>query len=49
MFFYPDKDAQNFAVTQFVSADLGGTGLAQMVKEAADQAIKVQTLLLGQL
>lgn len=41
MFFYPDSDQQNYAVTQFVNSDLGGTGLANMVKEAAAQAIKV--------
>lgn len=40
MFFYPDSDQQNYAVTQFVNSDLGGTGLANMVKEAAAQAIK---------
>ena len=41
LFFYPEKDAQNIAVTQFVNADLGGTGLANTVKEVAAQSIKV--------
>lgn len=43
MFFYPEKDASNMSVKQFVNADLGGTGLAHMVKNAAEESIKVCT------
>ena len=45
MFFYPEKDAEKFAVTQFVSADLGQSGLASMVKDSAENAIKVRCTL----
>lgn len=48
MFFYPERDVHNFAVTQFVSADLGQTGLANTVKEVAEQSIKVGAALFWQ-
>ena len=45
LFYYPDKDQENYAVTQYVNADVGAKGLAEIVKEISAKAIKVSILL----
>ena len=41
LFFYPDQDQENYAVTQYVNADAGAKGLAETVKEISAKSIKV--------
>ena len=48
-FYYPKDEASNFTVTQFENGDVGGQGLAEMVREVADESIKVRGQLHAQL
>ena len=42
LFYYPEQAQENYVVNQYVNADAGAKGLAEIVKEISDAAIKVQ-------
>ena len=42
LFYYPEQAQENYVVNQYVNADAGAKGLAQIVKEISDTAIEVQ-------
>ena len=43
MFYYPEHEQENYVVNQYVNAEAGAQGLAEIVKEISDAAIKVIT------
>ncbi len=42
LFYYPEQAQENYVVNQYVNADAGAKGLAEIVKEISDAAIKVR-------
>ena len=44
LFFYPEQAQENYCVNQYVNADAGAQGLAEIVKDISDAAIKVRFL-----